>query len=431
MKYTYEQVQDRMLSMPRFQDVGSRAAKFGIDQIREFCEAIGNPQMEFRCIHVAGTNGKGTVCSILASLYMSAGYNTALYTSPHLKDVRERFRLNGEMIPPSDLVHFFETFDEQLQRYPLTFFELTTAIAFWWFSFKKVDIAIIETGLGGRLDATNIVDPLVSVITSIGFDHIEQLGNTIESIAAEKAGILKPNRPYVTGDLDVSARKVIDSVAAYVSSPNYSSGTVINKVSMTEFDIETTHTSYRVNTDLATPCLDTNIRICMDVLGATHQTLPVSDACVQQGLSMICRNSGFAGRFQRLHNELDWYFDGGHNPQAFETVLAHVSQNFSGRKLTIVTSLMADKFSSEMIGLFLQIKNIFYFEQGASRALSFEDFRSEIGNANQFGPDKKRILETLNYLKSELVLFTGSFYFYSTVSEWMESLTHDSNCAEN
>lgn len=419
------------MAMPRFQDVGSRAARFGIDQIREFCEAIGNPHKNFRCIHVAGTNGKGTVCSMLASIYMSAGYQTALYTSPHLMDVRERFRLNGEMIPASDLVLFFETFDEQLERYPLTFFELTTAIAFWWFSHRKVDIAIIETGLGGRLDATNIVDPLVSVITSIGMDHTEQLGNTIESIATEKAGILKPNRPYVTGDLEVRARTVIDSVAASVSGFFFSSGSEIKKKSMTEFEIETTHSCYRVNTDLATPRLDTNIRICLDALGAVHQTLPVSDVNVQLGLSRICINSGFAGRFQRLHKNLDWYFDGGHNPQAFEFVLDHIAQNFPGRSVTIVTSLMADKFSADMVGLYLRNNTVFYFEQASARALCFDDFRSKIGCARQLGPDKKMILETLNYLKTELVLFTGSFYFYSTVFEWMESLTHGSNCAEN
>ena len=168
--FTYSEIQNRLMAMPRFQDVGSRAARFGIDQIREFSESIGSPQVSFKSIHVAGTNGKGTVCSILASVLKEQGYKVGLYTSPHLIDVRERFRIDGEMIPEEVLIDFFNQHDLVLRQYPLTFFELTTAIAFWWFSRDNVDIAIIETGLGGRLDATNILNPLVSVITSIGME---------------------------------------------------------------------------------------------------------------------------------------------------------------------------------------------------------------------------------------------------------------------
>ncbi len=419
-----------MMAMPRFQDVGSRAARFGIDQIREFCDVIENPQKNFRSIHVAGTNGKGTVCSILASVYKAAGYTTALYTSPHLVDVRERFRINGVMIPPEELVLFFDLYDDQLKQYPLTFFELTTAIAFWWFSWKKVDIAIIETGLGGRLDATNIIDPLVSVITSIGLDHTEQLGNSIESIATEKAGILKPGRLYVTGDIDIRAMKVIQNVAKTVSSSFFTSGSKVNKLSMTEYVLETEDSSFSVRTDLGTPYLGTNIRVCLDAINAACPVLPVSMNAISQGLEHICANSGFGGRFQRLHAELDWYFDGGHNPQALQAVLRHVSEHFPGRNLTIVTSMMTDKFNAEIIDLFKSIDHIFYYEQESMRALRFIDFRAKIGGAHPIGPEKNKILETLKYLKTELVLFTGSFYFYSTVSEWMESLTHDSNCAE-
>ena len=178
--------------IPMFGKTGASAANFSLRSIRRFCAELGNPQDTYPTIHVAGTNGKGTTCQMLASVCQSAGYKTGLYTSPHLLDYRERFRVNAAQITEQDLLRFFRRFDELLKRYSLTYFEISTAIAFWFFEQQKVDIAIIETGLGGRLDATNIITPEVSVITSVGLDHTDILGDSLGKIAKEKGGIIKP-----------------------------------------------------------------------------------------------------------------------------------------------------------------------------------------------------------------------------------------------
>ncbi|MFO7848119.1 MAG: Mur ligase family protein, partial [Balneolaceae bacterium] len=197
----YKDVLHKLESIPMFGRQGKSAANFSLEPIRNFCEKLGNPQNKFRSVHVAGTNGKGTTCRMLASVYQEAGYRTGLYTSPHLADYRERFTVNSKWIPKQYLLRFFQEHSGLIESHKLTYFELSTAVAYWYFSEMETDVAILETGLGGRLDATNIVKPMVTVITSVGLDHTDLLGDTVEMIAAEKAGIIKPNTPVVAGQV--------------------------------------------------------------------------------------------------------------------------------------------------------------------------------------------------------------------------------------
>jgi dihydrofolate synthase / folylpolyglutamate synthase len=429
--FTYSEIENRLMAMPRFQDVGSRAARFGIDQIREFSESIGSPEVSFKSIHVAGTNGKGTVCSILASVLKEQGYKVGLYTSPHLKDVRERFRIDGEMIPEEVLIDFFNQHDLVLRQYPLTFFELTTAIAFWWFSRNNVDIAIIETGLGGRLDATNILNPLVSVITSIGMDHMEQLGSTIQSIAFEKAGIIKSGTPYVLGEIDATAVTVISEYADSVGAFRYLDETNVIPLHDGQFSIARNNQLLRMYSDLYTPYLKTNIKTVVQSLNSIQNKLFVSNDAIIRGLAKIGLNSGLTGRFQKLKPDLDWFFDGGHNSQALLAVQNHLSEIFPKRNPVIILTLMEDKLTDESIEILNKYDQVYYIELPVSRALSFERFNKIFPKSKSLSAHKNDFLEASKYFKRELVLFTGSFYFYSTVSEWMESLSLDSNCAEN
>ena len=201
-------------SLPAFETSGAMAYKPGLERIAAFCRHLGNPQRNFFTIHVAGTNGKGSVAHIIASVLQQAGYRTGLFTSPHLQDFRERIRVDGEMIPKQKVVNFVDKHHDKMVESELSFFEMTAAMAFDYFAQSDVEVAVIETGLGGRLDATNIIVPILSVITNIGLEHTALLGDTLQKIAAEKAGIIKKSIPVIVGEADVRYNEVIEQAAA-------------------------------------------------------------------------------------------------------------------------------------------------------------------------------------------------------------------------
>ncbi|MCC8019487.1 MAG: bifunctional folylpolyglutamate synthase/dihydrofolate synthase [Rikenellaceae bacterium] len=216
----YKETLETLYNMlPDFQKVGADAYKPGLERITDFSAALGNPHLKYRIIHVAGTNGKGSVSHMLASVLTAAGYRTGLYTSPHLRDFRERIRIDGEMIPERAVTDFTGKWMEEMRRFGLSFFEATAAMAFDYFASGEVDFAVIETGLGGRLDATNIVTPLLSIITNIGLDHTDLLGGTAADIAGEKAGIIKPGVPVVIGEKQEETERVFRDTALLGGSP--------------------------------------------------------------------------------------------------------------------------------------------------------------------------------------------------------------------
>ena len=201
-------------SMPTFQEKGVTAYKPGLERIAAFCRHLGNPQRNYFTIHVAGTNGKGSVSHIIAAVLQQAGYRTGLFTSPHLHDFRERIRVDGEMIPKQKVVNFVDKHRDKMTELGLSFFEMTAALAFDYFAQSDVEVAVIETGLGGRLDATNILLPIVSVVTNVGLEHTALLGDTLAKIAAEKAGIIKKSIPFVLGEANAAYDAVFEQVAA-------------------------------------------------------------------------------------------------------------------------------------------------------------------------------------------------------------------------
>ena len=194
--------------LPMYQRIGAAAYKADLSNTHALMEALGHPERGLKCVHVAGTNGKGSTCSFMASALQEAGYKVGLHTSPHLKDFRERFRVNGATVREEEVVRFVEQHRDAFEPIEPSFFEWGVAFALWWFREQQVDIAVIETGMGGRLDSTNVVAPEVSVITNIGWDHMQFLGDTLEKIAAEKAGIIKPGIPVVVGEAEGGVREV-------------------------------------------------------------------------------------------------------------------------------------------------------------------------------------------------------------------------------
>ena len=215
---TYQDTLEWMFSkLPMYQRKGASAYRPGLEAMKQLDEYLEAPHKSFKSIHIAGTNGKGSTAHMMASVLQTAGFKTALYTSPHLLDFRERIKVDGKLIPKGQVVEFISKHKRYFERERLSFFEMTVALAFWYFKKQKVDYAVIEVGLGGRLDATNIITPVLSVITNIGLDHTQFLGNTHAAIAAEKAGIIKTNVPVIIGENDLKTRTVFESTAQKAS----------------------------------------------------------------------------------------------------------------------------------------------------------------------------------------------------------------------
>lgn len=414
-----ESVKQYLEQIPTFQSTGTTAAKFDLSRFREFCASIGDPQNGFPSIHVAGTNGKGSTCRILETILRKAGYKTGVYTSPHILEFNERFSISGEYIPDEELVTFFRQFADRVEQHELTYFEISTAIAFWWFNRSDVDIAVIETGLGGRLDATNVIDPLVSVITSISLDHTDILGNSIEEIAREKAGIIKSGTPLVIGDLPDVARGEILNIAEQKGSSVHN----IEALSPTflapgRYQLTEKREKINIDTNLAIPIQANNIAIAWQVVHQIKDKFPISDEQFVRALEQV--NLGF-GRFERLIDSQPWYFDGAHNVEAVKALKQSVQAVESLEEATLVLSLLKDKLRPEMMKEFLEFKNIYYYQLNLERAASFDDINNWLPQVKTF-PDDHNQPSFLDDFDSQLVIFGGSFYFYEKVRGWISHL---------
>lgn len=302
--------------------------KFGLRNIRSLLRFVDNPHKNFKSIHVAGTNGKGSTSSMIAAILTAAGYKVGLYTSPHLVKFNERIRVNGTVISDADIVRYTKLLKPKIQKVKATFFEATTAMAFKYFYEQKIDIAVIETGLGGRLDSTNVIKPLVSVITSIGKDHTEQLGNTFSSIAKEKAGILKPRVPVVIGTLPRVARDVVVKKAKEVQAP---------VVDAKGIEIPTS-----ISLELKGEHQITNARCAVAATIIVSKQLLVGDIAVRKGLETTSKLSGLRARFERINSKPAVLLDVAHNPDGMKTLVKEI-QLLPFKKRVVVFAVMKDK----------------------------------------------------------------------------------------
>jgi len=302
--------------------------KFGLRNIRQLLRYAGNPHKKFPSIHIAGTNGKGSTSSMIAAIFTAAGYNVGLYTSPHLVHFNERIRINGKIISNKDVVKYTAMLKPQIQQSQATFFEATTAMAFKYFADKQVDLAVIETGLGGRLDSTNVITPIVSVITSIGKDHVEQLGNTLSSIASEKAGIIKPRIPVVLGPISGIARQVILRRAKLLrSSVLYS-----EKIAIPE----------NISVQLQGEYQQANVRCAVAACVVASNKFVLGDEAIKKGLEHTVELSGLRGRFEMIHSTPRVILDVAHNPAGIHSLVSAVKK-LSYKKLVVVFGVMKDK----------------------------------------------------------------------------------------
>jgi len=396
--------------IPMFSKVGASASNFGLDNISRFCKEIGNPHKQFKSIHVAGTNGKGTVTLLLESVYRNAGLKTGAFTSPHLLKYNERIKINGVDISDEKLLQFFHQTESVLNEVPLTYFEISTALAFWAFCEAKVDIAIIEAGLGGRLDSTNIITPECSVITSIGLDHQAILGTTKREIAREKAGIIKYNIPVVIGHIEPEEREEIEKKAELENASLVYSD---NLFPVWEGDsVKINEVQNPIRTNFIEPVNKYNIAIIWSTIKILHSTIAVSESVL---ISSLEHFNGLPARFEKVHSQREWYFSGAHNPDAIQSMMEALNP-LEGRKITCVLSLMKDKIGEETMNILKHFDRIYFYEQEGERAAKIEDVE------NYFIVkliEEKNYKTILDELKHEVVIFAGSFYFYPIVKRWL------------
>ncbi len=387
-------------------------SNFGLENTRKLAALVGNPQEKLRSIHVAGTNGKGSTCAMLENIYRADGLRVGLFTSPHLVSFRERIQVNRQLIPEADLVRLVEEFQPLLQQFPadnhLTLFEVVTVMALKYFAEQKCDLVIWETGLGGRLDATNIVTPLVSVITNIALDHQQWLGDTLEKIAAEKAGIIKAGIPVVTATDEPSALAVIEKVALEKKSP-------ITKVQISDFRFQIPDLS------LLGEHQKENAALALATVKILQPQIPVAAEKIQQGLT----TTNWPGRLQ-LIKKTDGgkvLLDGAHNLAGAKMLRATLEKNFPAGQLTLIFGTLADKSWTDICRTLAPLASkIFTVPVASARTADTNELAAAFQSTN---PAAKIVIcnnlsDALIASKDEpFVVITGSLYL---VGEALEQL---------
>lgn len=356
--------------LPMFTRIGAAALKPDLTNTIALCKLLGNPQHKFKTIHVAGTNGKGSVSHMLASVLQSAGYKTGLYTSPHLKDFRERIRINGVMIPQQyviDFVHRHKTDFEQIQP---SFFEMTVALCFDYFAHENVEIAIIETGLGGRLDSTNIITPELSVITNIGWDHTDLLGDTLAKIAVEKAGIIKLHIPVVIGETQPETKEVFLEKAKQESAPVFFADEQ-NRCTEISFSVSGFSCTISVNGQMKYRSLFCElgglyqqkniITVIESIHQLQHKGFDITTTHLYEGLAQVKKQTGLAGRWHQLGDKPLIVCDTGHNVNGMEYVVKQL-KSLPYTKLHMVIGMVKDKDITKVLSL-LPTDACYYFTQ--------------------------------------------------------------------
>ena len=369
---TYKETLDYLFAqLPMFHRIGAAAYKANLNNTHAIMELLDHPENDFRCIHIAGTNGKGSTSHMLAAILQQSGYKTGLYTSPHLRDFRERIRINGKMIEQREVIAFVKKHRKGFEKIEPSFFEWTVGLAFDYFSRKNVDIAIIETGLGGRLDSTNVVTPLVSVITNVQWDHMNLLGNTLRKIAIEKAGIIKPGVPVVVGESAEATSGVFKTVAKKAGSDIYFSDKIF-KATISEEDTDTPGRLLLNITKNKIPYLQ-NLQLGLGGwyqlknICTVFQTCELLTECgfeinrkqMRSALKSVNAITGFAGRWQVIGKEPLIICDTGHNVDGIERVL-HQLKSIPYTRLHIVLGMVSDKDITKVLEL-LPKKASYYF----------------------------------------------------------------------
>lgn len=389
--------------LPMYQNQGAKAYKADLTNTLALVNHLNNPQKYFKSVHVAGTNGKGSVSSMLASILQEAGYKVGLFTSPHFKDFRERIKINGNEIKEQFVVDFVEKNKDFFVANSLSFFEMTTGMAFSYFAKEKVDVAIIEVGLGGRLDSTNVIDPLVSVITNIGFDHKQFLGNTLGRIAYEKAGIIKHRTPVVVGETIEETKTVFRTIAKLNSSELH----IAENINFPDYKCE-----------LQGDYQKKNLKTVLTVVSLLQVHFSISKKDIEKGLLNVSKNTGLKGRWQVLNEKPFVVCDTAHNEHGLKLVLEQLV-GLKYNTLHIVLGLVNDKDLDEILPLFPKDAKYYFCSPNVSRGLDVEVLEEK---AEVFGLKGKKFKSVIKAYENALqnagnedVVFIGGSTF--TVAE--------------
>ena len=384
--------------LPVYQRDGFLKYKLDLSKISSVCNFLENPQNNFKSIHVAGTNGKGSTSHMLASVFIESGYKVGLYTSPHLNDFRERIRINGKKIPKINVVSFVEKNQTYFQENEISFFEMTVAMAFNYFSDKKVDIAIIETGLGGRLDATNIIDPILSIITNIGLDHQEFLGESIREIAKEKAGIIKKGKPVVISEHQPSIHDIFTDKSKEFESDLY----------LAEDNLFKDYSS-----DLKGSFQKKNINGVVKSISVLKEYV-ISDYNIKKGLLNVIKNTGLKGRWEIINQSPKTIIDVGHNIEAFNITIKELNQ-ISYNKLRVVIGFVKGKDFKKILNMFPKDTFFYVCQPNIKRSLNVEEIFNYLNKsgskAKKFSSVKMAYLACLNESNNNDCIFIGGSNF--------------------
>ncbi|HKG68334.1 MAG TPA: folylpolyglutamate synthase/dihydrofolate synthase family protein [Segetibacter sp.] len=414
--------------LPMFSRLGAAAYKGDLTNTIKLCEAVGNPHLRFKSIHIAGTNGKGSTSHILAAIMQTAGYKTGLYTSPHLKDFRERIKVNGEMVKKGFVADFTERIKPLIEEIEPSFFEITVAMAFTWFADQKIDVAVIEVGLGGRLDSTNIITPELVVITNIGYDHTDMLGNTLEKIAGEKAGIIKKGIPVVIGESLPETKPVFQQKAKEMDAPlhfaNEKRWIADWKQEKHELivNVADNHTDERKNYKLRLTGLYQTKNL-LTVLEAVHILIlkgwQIEEKHVEDALLSVKKLTGLHGRWEVIHEHPYTVLDVGHNEDGIKQITEQLEHcNF--QKLHIVIGIVKDKDVSKIFALLPKFATYYFTKAQIPRALPEQELAEKAKEFDLQGKEFPMVMEALQQAvdhahKDDMILVCGSVFVVGEV----------------
>ena len=428
---TYQQTIDYLYAqLPMYSRIGAAAYKEDLHNTIALCNSIDNPQTKFKSIHIAGTNGKGSTSHMLAAILQQAGYKTGLYTSPHLKDFRERIKINGEMISQQFVVDFVGRTKKNYEQIQPSFFELTVAMAFDYFEKEKVDIAVIETGLGGRLDSTNIISPILSIITNIGYDHVDILGDTLEKIAWEKAGIIKPNTPVVIGEYlpetkNVFIQKAKDCNAQiHFAQDEYKVSNINYSMQLLSCDVTNTEHTITETFELDLNGLYQTKNIC-NVLCAegilTQLGFPIRNADKKSALKNVKKLTGLYGRWDVISSNPIIILDVAHNEDGVKQLLHQLSVvSALSSALHFVMGMVKDKDISKLLSILPKNAHYYFSNAHIERAIPHQDLLEKAKAFELNGVSFDDVNEAIKAAKrnaaaDDIIIVCGSVFLVAEV----------------
>jgi len=424
---TYQETLDYLFNaLPMFQRIGAAAFKKDLSNTIAFCDHLGNPQNQFKSVHVAGTNGKGSTSHAICSVLMEAGYKVGLYTSPHLKSFTERIKINGEEIPEDEVVNFVTANKPYLEDLKPSFFEMTVGMAFWFFAKEEVDIAVIEVGMGGRLDSTNVISPEVCVITNIGYDHMQFLGDTLEKIAGEKAGIIKTATPVVISQRQPETSPVFEKIAKEKNAPFYfaedfysiSKKGIQDKVS---YEVIEGEKFFLIEMDLKGNYQQKNLTGILQTIAVLQKLgYRITQSHINYGLGQIVKNTGLKGRWQVLGKDPWIICDTGHNEDGLKYIIEQLNE-YTYNQLYMIIGMVNDKEISKVLNLFPKYAQYIFCQADIPRALEADLLANKAAAHGLKGIVIKNVNEAIewakkNALENDLIFIGGSTFVVAEIN---------------